>query len=93
MVDNKSKTSLIRHTGIQKNILLMKINNITLMLQFVHECIFSSSFMICFMVICFSVSVIREVFLLYMVVESLKIIFYWEPNRLNKCEESRIIWK
>ena len=44
MVDNKSKTSLIRHT--QKNITLMKINNIILVLG--THIILLSSFVIYF---------------------------------------------
>ena len=57
MVDYKSKKSLIRH--IQKNISLMKINNIIPVLR--TGIIFLFSFVIYF----FSVYVIQEVFLLY----------------------------
>ena len=48
MVDNKSKTSFIRH--IQKKISLMKINNIILVLR--SGIIIISSFMIYFFCIC-----------------------------------------
>ena len=58
MVDNKSKTSLIRRT--QKNISLIKIININLMLH--TRIILLSSFVIFFF---FSVYVIQEVFLFY----------------------------
>ena len=50
MVDNKSKTSLIRH--IQKNISLTKINNIILVLR--TRIILLSSFVIYFFCICHS---------------------------------------
>ena len=56
-MEDKSKTSLIRH--VQKILSLMKINNIILVLS--THLILLSSFMIDF----FSVHVIREVSLLY----------------------------
>ena len=61
MVDNKSKTCLIRH--LQKNKSLMKINNIILMLR--TRIILSSLFVLYFYCICHSGSFSVVLFLVY----------------------------